>query len=87
MRWPSIPLTLRMLKNDCLRYVDWRVSIRFSPDAVPQLAQDLRTKLDRLDQSDADLADLRAVVSAAEAAYEAARSPFDTGAENGCGNA
>ena len=43
-----------------------------SPDAVPQLAQNLRTKLDRLDQSDADLADLRAVVSAAEAAYEAA---------------
>jgi DNA repair protein RecN (Recombination protein N) len=43
-----------------------------SPDAVPQLAQDLRTKLDRLDQSDEDLADLRTVVNTAEATYEAA---------------
>ena len=41
-----------------------------SPDAVPQLAQDLRIKLDRLDQSEAALTDLRAAMRVAELAYD-----------------
>ena len=41
-----------------------------SPDAVPQLAQDLRIKLDRLDQSEAALTGLRAAMRAAELAYD-----------------